>query len=264
MTDMSVTNEIRRTLSDPKPLYALAGAGDLAASKLRDAPTLLTEAAATVTTLANRIAAEAPEQIAKVQARLAEAPEQFAKVQARLAEVPGALAVDPRAVVGTLDPRTARESIRGVVGGVDTQALRDKAQTIALIQVGRVLEAAGKAVETYDGLAERGKTVVERYRGAGEAEATDVTVVVEQVIVEEPADAKAETKAKPAAEAKAQPKTASASSPSPSSSSSSTGASRGRSSASASAKPQASQAKKTASAPRKRAASSNASKSAKA
>ncbi|HXR70129.1 hypothetical protein [Actinocrinis sp.] len=242
---MSVSNEIRRTLSDPKPLYALAGAGDFAAAKLRDAPTLLTEAAATVTTLANRIAAEAPEQIAKV--------------QARLAEVPNALAVDPRAVVGTLDPRTARESILGVVSGVDTQALRDKAQTIALIQVGRVLEAAGKAVETYDGLAERGKTVVERYRGAGDGEATDVTVVVEQVIVEE------QEPAEPKAQTKAEPKSASASAPSSSASSSNAGTSRSRTSgAASSAKPQASQAKKTAATPRKRATSSNASKSTKA
>lgn len=242
---MSVSNEIRRTLSDPKPLYALAGAGDFAAAKLRDAPTLLTEAAATVTTLANRIAAEAPEQIAKV--------------QARLAEVPNALAVDPRAVVGTLDPRTARESILGVVSGVDTQALRDKAQTIALIQVGRVLEAAGKAVETYDGLAERGKTVVERYRGAGDGEATDVTVVVEQVIVEEPEPAE------PKAQTKAEPKSASASAPSSSASSSNAGTSRSRTSgAASSAKPQASQAKKTAATPRKRATSPNASKSTKA
>ncbi|HEU5427509.1 MAG TPA: hypothetical protein VFU74_11585 [Actinocrinis sp.] len=248
---MSVSNEIRRTLSDPKPLYALAGAGDFAASKLRDAPTLLTEAAATVTTLANRIAAEAPEQIAKV--------------QARLAEVPNALAVDPRAVVGTLDPRTARESILGVVSGVDTQALRDKAQTIALIQVGRVLEAAGKAVETYDGLAERGKTVVERYLSAGDGEVTEVTVVVEQVIVEEPepAGAKAETKA----ETKAEPKPAPAPASKPASASSATaGASHGRTSGAASStKPQAaSQAKKTAATPRKRATSPNASKSAKA
>jgi len=242
---MSVSNEIRRTLSDPKPLYALAGAGDFAAAKLRDAPTLLTEAAATVTTLANRIAAEAPEQIAKV--------------QARLAEVPNALAVDPRAVVGTLDPRTARESILGVVSGVDTQALRDKAQTIALIQVGRVLEAAGKAVETYDGLAERGKTVVERYRGAGDGEATDVTVVVEQVIVEEPESAE------PKAQTKAEPKSASASAPSSSASSSNAGTSRSRTSgAASSAKPQTSQAKKTAATPRKRTTSPNASKSTKA
>ncbi len=189
---MSVTTELRRTLSDPKPLYALAGAGDLAASKLREAPALLTEVAESVTTLANRIATEAPEQIAKVQARLAEAPEQLAKVQARLSEVPAAL--DPRVVAATLDPRAARESIRTAVGSVDTQTLRDKAQTLALVQVGRVLEAAGKAVETYDELAERGKTVVERYRGVANGAVSEVTVVVEQVTVDEAEQVEAEPK----------------------------------------------------------------------
>lgn len=168
---MNMSDEIRRTLSDPKPLYALAGAGDLAAEKLRDAPTLLTEAAGTVTTLATRLATEAPERLAKV--------------QARLAEVPGGL--DPRAVVATLDPRTARESIREAVGKADPQALRDRAQSIALVQVGRVLEAAGKAVETYDELAERGKIVLDRYLGTVDTESSDVTVVVEQVdVVDEP------------------------------------------------------------------------------
>jgi hypothetical protein len=176
-----MTDEIRRTLSDPKPLYALAGAGDLAAEKLRDAPLLLTEVASTVTTVATRIAAEAPERLAKVQARLAEVPQNL----------------DKNAVTSTLDPRTARESIRGVVGNVDTQALRDKAQTLALIQVGRVLEAAGKAVETYEELAERGRTVVERYRAAAE-EPEKVTVVVEQVVVDEAEPAAPKQAATPA------------------------------------------------------------------
>lgn len=166
----AVTDEIRKTLSDPKPLYALAGVGDLAAEKLRDAPTLLAEAAGTVTTLATRLATEAPERLAKV--------------QTRLAEVPGAL--DPRSVATTLDPRSARESLRDAVGKADPQVLRERAQSIALIQVGRVLEAAGKAVETYDELAERGKTIVERYLGSGEAKPSEVTVVVEQVVVDEP------------------------------------------------------------------------------
>jgi len=179
---MSATDEIRKALSDPKPFYALAGAGDLAAEKLRDAPTLLTEVAGTVTTLATKIAAEAPERIAKVQAKLADVPS----------------GLDPRGAVSTLDPRAAAGSIREAVGGVDTQALRDKVQTIALVQVGRVLEAAGKAVETYDGLAERGKSVVERYRGSGSGSApSDVTVVVEQVVVD---DAETETPAAPVVE----------------------------------------------------------------
>jgi len=163
---MTVTDEIRKTLSDPKPLYALAGAGDLAAEKLKDAPALLTEVAGNVTVLANRIAAEAPERIAKV--------------QARLAEVPGSIKIDPRAV---LDPKAARTQIRDAAAKADPQQLRDRAQSITLVQVGRMLEAAGKAVETYEGLAERGKVVVDRYRG--DTPATAVTVVVEQVTVDE-------------------------------------------------------------------------------
>ena len=156
---MNVTDEIRKTLSDPKPLYALAGAGDLAAEKLKDAPerlrdtpTLLAEASATLTTLANKIAAEAPERIAKA-----------------TATVQG----------------VATKGLRP-----DTQALRGAAQTVALQQVGRLLEAAGKAVETYDELAERGKVVVGRYTGGAEsvpgetadAERGPVKVVVEQVL----------------------------------------------------------------------------------
>jgi hypothetical protein len=169
---MSVTDELRKTLTDPKPLYALAGGVDLAASTLRDAPILLTEVAGTVTNLAGRITSEAPERIAKV--------------QARIAEVPGALPLDPRSLVSNLDPRAARASFLAAAGKADPQVLRDRVQSLALVQVGRMLEAAGKAVETYDELAERGKTVVERYRN-GEPTATDVTVVVEQVIVDEDA-----------------------------------------------------------------------------
>jgi hypothetical protein len=161
---MNASDEIRKTLSDPKPLYALVGAGDLAAEKLkdaperlRDAPTLLAEASATLTTIANKIATEAPERIAKL--------------------------------------TTTVQDATGKAVRPDTQALRDAAQTVALQQVGRLLEAAGKAVETYDELAERGKVVVERYtggsQGAGPGESVGfddngpVKVVVEQVIDED-------------------------------------------------------------------------------
>ena len=158
---MNMSDEIRKTLSDPKPLYALVGAGDLAAEKLKDAPerlreapTLLAEAGATLTTISNKIAAEAPERIAKL--------------------------------------TTTVQGAAGKAARPDTQALRGAAQTVALQQVGRLLEAAGKAVETYDELAERGKVIVDRYTGASQTvpgETMDdngpVKVVVEQVIDED-------------------------------------------------------------------------------
>jgi len=175
---MSMSDELRKSLSDPKPLYALAGAGDLAAEKLKEAPAMLTELSGTVTDFATRIAASAPEQLAKVQSK-------FTEVQV---QVVGEIKdLDPRVV---LDPKAAREALRDVAGKADVQALRDRAQTVALTQVGRLLEAAGKAVETYDELAERGKDAVRRYRGEeGDAPADgDVTVVVEQVVFDDPAD----------------------------------------------------------------------------
>ena len=176
----TLTEELRNNTIGLKPLYALAGASDFATEKLRDAPTLLIEAAGTVTTLAARLATETPERLAKV--------------QTRLAEVPGAL--DPRQVVSILDPRTARQSLRDAVDSLGPQALRGRAQTLALVQVGRVLEAAGKAVDTYDGLAERGKTAVDRVlAGPTTVKPSEVTVVVEQVVVDEPeAAAESETK----------------------------------------------------------------------
>ena len=152
---MNMSDDIRKTLTDPKPLYALAGAGDLAAEKLKDAPdrfkdapALLAEASAALSTLATRIAAEAPEHLAKVSA-------------------------------------TVQDTVGKASARPDTAALRDRAQTVALQQVGRLLEAAGKAVETYDELAERGKVVVGRYTGTGEPAPGEaepaVTVVVEQL-----------------------------------------------------------------------------------
>jgi len=156
---MNMSDDIRKTLTDPKPLYALAGAGDLAAEKLKDAPdrlkdapARLAEAGAALSSLANRIAADAPEHLAKVGS-------------------------------------TVQDTV-GKAARPDAAALRDKAQTVALQQVGRLLEAAGRAVETYDELAERGRIVVGRYTGAAETvpgEPVDpaVTVVVEQLSDEE-------------------------------------------------------------------------------
>ena len=178
LKNMNVTDELVKALADPKPLYALAGAGDLAAEKVKSASAkgpqaLLADLSGSVTSLATRVAAEAPDRLAKVTARLGEVP-------GRLGEVPGAF--DPKLV---LDPKAAGETLREAVGRPDVQALRDKAQTLALVQVGRVLEAAGKAVDTYDGLAERGRTVVDRYRGSGSGPADEsVIVVVEQVVPE--------------------------------------------------------------------------------
>jgi len=125
---MPITDDLRKTLADPTPFYALAGAGDLAVEKLREVP----EKAAAIA--ADRKGAQE-----KYTARLQEAGAKLTEAQAKVAET-----------VGTLP--------------TDLKALQERAQGLALQSVGRAAELAVKAREVYDELAERGKVVVDRQR----------------------------------------------------------------------------------------------------
>ena len=125
---MPITDDLRKTLADPTPFYALAGAGDLAVEKLREVP----ERAAAIA--ADRKGAQE-----KATARLHEAGAKLTEAQAKVAET-----------VSTLP--------------TDLKSLQEKAQGLALQSVGRAAELAVKAREVYDELAERGKVVVDRQR----------------------------------------------------------------------------------------------------
>ncbi|MFC5667986.1 hypothetical protein ACFP3U_34105 [Kitasatospora misakiensis] len=139
---MPITDDIKKTLTDPTPLYALAGAGELAYEKLREVPGRV-----------EALAADRKGTQEKATARLAEAQARLVDAQAKVA--------------GTVNALPA-----------DLKVLQEKAQTFALQQVGRAVELAVKAKEAYDGLAERGKVVVDRGigadAGAGEAVAERV------------------------------------------------------------------------------------------
>jgi hypothetical protein len=159
--------DIRKTLGDPKPLYFVAGAGDAAVEKLRDAPAKLAGAQ-------ERIASDAPSWISDAQHRLIEAQSKV---------------------------RTDLDSFRESLSGADLRGLRERAQVIALSQVGRALEVAGKAVETYDELAERGKTVVERLLGdSTPTEEAPTTVIRVEQVTEDEAPAKDAATEPPTAE----------------------------------------------------------------
>ncbi|SOD66592.1 hypothetical protein SAMN06297387_12650 [Streptomyces zhaozhouensis] len=67
--------------------------------------------------------------------------------------------------------------------------IRERAQHAALTGVGVALEYAVKARETYDGLAERGKTVVERRRAEEEGAGDWDEVTVERASVTDPVGA---------------------------------------------------------------------------
>lgn len=164
---MPITDEIKKTLSDPTPLYALAGAGDLAYEKLREVP-------------------------GRVEALNADRRGTQEKATARLQEAQAKLVEAQAKVTGTVTTLPT-----------DLKSLQEKAQTFALQQVGRAAELAVKAKEMYDELAERGKVVVEKGRPAeGETVIVPLDEPVEAELVEEPAPAKKPVRARKSAPAK--------------------------------------------------------------
>jgi hypothetical protein len=125
---MPITDDIKKTLTDPTPLYALAGAGDFAYEKLREVP-------------------------GKVEALAADRKTAQEKATAKLHEAQELLTGAPAKVTEAVTTFPA-----------DLKALQERAQGFALQQVARAVELAVKAKETYDELAERGKVVVDKAR----------------------------------------------------------------------------------------------------
>ncbi|KJS61273.1 hypothetical protein [Streptomyces rubellomurinus] len=156
---MPITDEIKKTLTDPTPLYALAGAGDLAYEKLREVPGRV-----------EALASDPKGAQEKAAARFQEAQSLVAGAQAKVTEAVTALPTD-------------------------LNGLQERAQGFALQQVARAVELAVKAREAYDELAERGKVAVEKARPGAATEAAEATEpAVEPVEIEaaepvEPAEA---------------------------------------------------------------------------
>ncbi|MFD8385725.1 hypothetical protein ACFV2X_45645 [Streptomyces sp. NPDC059679] len=187
---MAITDDVRKTLTDPTPLYFVAGTADLAAQKLKEVPSL-------------------------VEKIVAEAPERFAAVRN----------TDPKAVQDRVSQQAkdAQEKLTELLGTLDTdlKKLRDTAQDLALQGVGRAAELAVKARERYDEVAEHGQEVVKTWRGeAAEemSEAADAIAPKERpvTVAAEPAkDATAKTAVKPAPAAKKAPARKPAPAPAP-------------------------------------------------
>lgn len=149
---MAITDDLRKTLTDPTPLYAAAGTADLAAEKLKEVPALI-----------EKLRAEAPERIAAVRTADRKAMQERMTKQAKDAQV--TVQTKLNEVLGTLD--------------TDIKKLRESAQGLALQGVGRAAEYAVKARETYDELAERGRGAVENWRGEAAGRVEDVAVAIE-------------------------------------------------------------------------------------
>ncbi|WJD98130.1 hypothetical protein [Streptomyces antimycoticus] len=145
---MAITDDVRKTLTDPTPLYFMAGTADLAAQKLKEVPSLV-----------EKIVAEAPERLNAVRNTDPKVVQERVSQQAK--EAQGKL----NEMLGTID--------------TDIKRLRDTAQDLALQGVGRAAEFAVKARERYDEVAEHGQDVVRTWRGEAADEVVDIAGAIE-------------------------------------------------------------------------------------
>ncbi|MFF2174248.1 hypothetical protein [[Kitasatospora] papulosa] len=171
---MAITDDLRKTLTDPTPLYFAAGTADLAVEQARKVPALI-----------EQLRAEAPERIEAVRNTDPKAVQERVTTQAREAQA------------------TVQAKVTEVFGTLDTDLKKwgETAQDLALRSVGVAAEYAVRARETYEKVAERGEQSVRTWRGETADEIVEIAAVVEAEPKSVPKQ-KSETAAKPVTPAK--------------------------------------------------------------
>ncbi|MBT2902043.1 hypothetical protein [Streptomyces sp. McG3] len=176
---MAITDDLRKTLTDPTPLYFAAGTADLAVQQARKVPALI-----------EQLRAEAPERIDAVRNTDPKAVQEKVTTQAK--EAQATVQAKVTEVFGSLD-------------AADLKKLGESAQDLALRSVGVAAEYAIKARETYEKVAEHGEQTVRTWRGETAEEIVEIAAVVEAepkpkaAPAAKPAATKAAPAAKPAA-----------------------------------------------------------------
>jgi heparin binding hemagglutinin HbhA len=182
-TVMTLTDDLRKTLTDPTPLYFAAGTADLALQQAKRVPELV-----------EQLRAEAPARIEAV--RRTDPKEVQAKATARAKDL----------------QESVQNAVTGVIGSLDTdlKKLGESAQGLALRGVGVAFEYAVRARETYEKVAEHGEQAVKTWRSESPAPGPAVasapeprTVVVKDTADEPQAPGTAKASAAPAPSATA-------------------------------------------------------------
>ncbi|MFB8025339.1 hypothetical protein ACFQ6U_20635 [Streptomyces sp. NPDC056465] len=168
---MAITDDLRKTLTDPTPLYFAAGTADLAVEQARKVPALI-----------EQLRTEAPERFDAVRNTDPKAVQERVTTQAKEAQA------------------TVQAKVTEVFGALDTDLKKwgETAQDLALRSVGVAAEYAVRARETYEKVAERGELTVRTWRGETADEIVEIAAVVE-------AEPKAVPKQKPEAAKPAAP-----------------------------------------------------------
>ncbi|WP_046732039.1 hypothetical protein [Streptomyces humi] len=156
---MAITDDLRKTLSDPTPLYFAAGTADLALQQAKKVPGLV-----------EQLRTEAPARIDAVRNTDPKSVQEKATARAKEA---GAKAKEAQATLQT----RVNDFIVSLDG--DLKKLGESAQDFALRGVGVAAEYAVKARETYEKVAEHGEQAVRTWRGEAAEEIEDLAIVVE-------------------------------------------------------------------------------------
>ncbi|WP_326650841.1 MULTISPECIES: hypothetical protein [unclassified Streptomyces] len=149
---MAITDDLRKTLTDPTPLYFAAGTADLAVQQAKKVPALI-----------EQLKAEAPSRIDAVRNADPKAVQEKVTSQAKEAQA------------------TVQAKVTEVLESLDTDLKKfgETAQDLALRGVGVAAEYAVKARETYEKVAEQGEQVVKSWRGEAAEEIAEIAVAVE-------------------------------------------------------------------------------------
>ncbi|PSM44403.1 hypothetical protein C6Y14_05025 [Streptomyces dioscori] len=166
---MAITDDLRKTLSDPTPLYFAAGTADLAIQQAKKVPGLV-----------EQLRAEAPARIDAVRGIDPNAVQEKATARAKEAQ------------------ETLQTRVNGFISTLDTdlKKIGETAQDFALRGVGVAAEYAVKARETYEKVAEHGEQTVKTWRGEAAEEIEELAIAVEpnpepaEATIATPAEAK--------------------------------------------------------------------------
>ncbi|MGW0912118.1 hypothetical protein ACWD1Z_10255 [Streptomyces sp. NPDC002784] len=192
---MAITDDLRKTLSDPTPLYFAAGTADLAFQQAKKVPGLV-----------EQLRAEAPSRIEAVRNTDPKAVQEKAaarakEAQTRVKETQETLQSRVSEFISSLDGDLKKLS---TTFDADLKKFGESAQDFALRGVGVAAEYAVKARETYEKVAEHGEQAVRTWRGEAAEEIEELAIVVEpnakpvEVTQEDkPAEAKPEATSAP-------------------------------------------------------------------
>ncbi|MFD4242036.1 hypothetical protein ACFWP3_10605 [Streptomyces sp. NPDC058525] len=167
---MAIADDLKKTLTDPTPLYFAAGTADLAVQQAKKVPGLI-----------EQLRAEAPARIEAVKNTDPKVVQEKAAAAAKEAQ------------------EAVSAKVSEVFGAIDPKKIGETAQDLALRGVGVAAEYAVRAKETYDKVAEHGEQAVRAWRGEVSEEIVEIAVAVEPEAEPAAAEASSDAEDKPAA-----------------------------------------------------------------